>query len=222
MPDLGEGLEDATITGWSVARRRRGRAEPDAVHGRDEQGRGRDSEPVRGRVVELGGAEGETLAVGAVLVRIATAADVAQNVEPPKRKPVLVGYGADDAMDAAGDPLDDAAAREAAGAQAGRRTERRPVGGGGLRPGRHRHARGRAVRRGPVGAEPGYGGGARRAGRDGPTEWRCRAGRYPMHMPACRSTAPTCWGCVTGCAKPQATSADHAVRVDACACWRSR
>jgi 2-oxoisovalerate dehydrogenase E2 component (dihydrolipoyl transacylase) len=54
--------------------------------------------------VELGGAEGETLTVGSVLVRIATAATQEPVVPPPSangtaRKPVLVGYGADDAMD---------------------------------------------------------------------------------------------------------------------------
>ncbi len=58
--------------------------------------------PYAGRIVELGGAEGDTLDVGSVLVRIATGADDgAEPVAEPgtKRKPVLVGYGADDDMD---------------------------------------------------------------------------------------------------------------------------
>ncbi len=57
--------------------------------------------PFAGRIVELGGADGETLAVGAVLVRIATdaPAPVAQDDGKPRRKPVLVGYGTDDDMD---------------------------------------------------------------------------------------------------------------------------
>ena len=50
--------------------------------------------PYAGLITELGGGEGETLNVGAVLVRIATAADTGT-----KRRPVLVGYGADDEMD---------------------------------------------------------------------------------------------------------------------------
>jgi pyruvate dehydrogenase E2 component (dihydrolipoamide acetyltransferase) len=64
--------------------------------------------------VELGGAESETLTVGSVLVRIATAAAetagragnsaeepvaLPQSANGSVRKPVLVGYGADDEMD---------------------------------------------------------------------------------------------------------------------------
>jgi 2-oxoisovalerate dehydrogenase E2 component (dihydrolipoyl transacylase) len=64
--------------------------------------------------VELGGAEGETLTVGSVLVRIATAAAetagragnsaavpvaLPQSANGSVHKPVLVGYGADDEMD---------------------------------------------------------------------------------------------------------------------------
>ena len=47
VPDLGEGLEDATITAGGRGRRRR-RAQPDAVHGGDQQGRGGDPQPVCG------------------------------------------------------------------------------------------------------------------------------------------------------------------------------
>ena len=106
VPDLGEGLEDATITGWQRRGGRRRRTEPDTVHGGDRQGRGRDSQSYAGRIVELGGAEGETLTVGSVLVRIATAVAEPEPVVPAPsangsaRKPVLVGYGADDDMDA--------------------------------------------------------------------------------------------------------------------------
>ena len=65
--------------------------------------------PYAGRIVELGGAEGETLAVGSVLVRIATdgrdrrcsrgTGGAAAERQRQARKPVLVGYGADDEMD---------------------------------------------------------------------------------------------------------------------------
>ena len=57
--------------------------------------------PYAGRIVELGGAEGDTLPVGTVLARIATDAPApsSQNGGEPKRKAVLVGYGTDDAMD---------------------------------------------------------------------------------------------------------------------------
>jgi pyruvate dehydrogenase E2 component (dihydrolipoamide acetyltransferase) len=52
--------------------------------------------------VELGGDEGDTLAVGSVLVRIATdtaAVATPQSGSGTARKAVLVGYGADDDMD---------------------------------------------------------------------------------------------------------------------------
>jgi 2-oxoisovalerate dehydrogenase E2 component (dihydrolipoyl transacylase) len=54
--------------------------------------------PYPGRIVELGGDEGDTLNVGSMLVRIATGAEPVAETGP-KRKPVLVGYGADDGMD---------------------------------------------------------------------------------------------------------------------------
>jgi pyruvate dehydrogenase E2 component (dihydrolipoamide acetyltransferase) len=103
VPDLGEGLEDATITGWSVA------VGDDVVLNQTlctvetNKAEVEIPSPYPGRVVELGGAEGDTLAVGAVLVRIATdvpaPAPASQNGGGPARKAVLVGYGTDDAMD---------------------------------------------------------------------------------------------------------------------------
>ncbi|MDT5067496.1 MAG: hypothetical protein QOK02_3651, partial [Mycobacterium sp.] len=92
VPDLGEGLEDATITSWRVA------VGDDVVLNQvlctveTNKAEVEIPSPYSGRVVELGGAEGETLAVGAPLVRIAGGHTVARN-------PVLVGYGTDDAMD---------------------------------------------------------------------------------------------------------------------------
>jgi pyruvate dehydrogenase E2 component (dihydrolipoamide acetyltransferase) len=98
VPDLGEGLEEATITAWSVA-------VGDAVELNEtlctvetNKAEVEIPSPYAGRIVERGGNEGETLAVGAVLVRIATGAEQVAEVGP-KRKPVLVGYGADDGMD---------------------------------------------------------------------------------------------------------------------------
>ncbi len=62
--------------------------------------------PFAGQVLELGGAAGDTLTVGSLLVRIdtsrepaAAAAATTKNGGTP-RKSVLVGYGADDTMDA--------------------------------------------------------------------------------------------------------------------------
>ena len=95
VPDLGEGLEDATITAWSVAVGDDVELNQTLCTVETNKAEVEIPSPHAGRIVELGGREGETLPVGTVLVRIAT------DAEPPaqKRKPVLVGYGADDAMD---------------------------------------------------------------------------------------------------------------------------
>jgi 2-oxoisovalerate dehydrogenase E2 component (dihydrolipoyl transacylase) len=103
VPDLGEGLEDATITGWSVAVGDDVELNETLCTVETNKAEVEIPSPYAGRIVELGGAEGDTLAVGAVLVRIATAAaapaPASQNGSAPVRKAVLVGYGTDDAMD---------------------------------------------------------------------------------------------------------------------------
>jgi 2-oxoisovalerate dehydrogenase E2 component (dihydrolipoyl transacylase) len=103
VPDLGEGLEDATITGWSVAVGDDVALNQTLCTVETNKAEVEIPSPYAGRIVELGGAEGDTLAVGAVLVRIATdapaPAPASQNGGGPKRKAVLVGYGTDDAMD---------------------------------------------------------------------------------------------------------------------------
>ncbi|GFG51103.1 branched-chain alpha-keto acid dehydrogenase subunit E2 [Mycolicibacterium agri] len=117
VPDLGEGLEDATITGWSVAVGDRVELNQTLCTVETNKAQVEIPSPYAGEIVELGGAEGETLAVGAVLVRIATdspvpASELAATAEPEpapepaaaspngaRRRPVLVGYGADDDMD---------------------------------------------------------------------------------------------------------------------------
>ncbi len=99
VPDLGEGLEDATITQWSVAVGDEVDLNQTLCTVETNKAEVEIPSPYAGRIVELGGAEGDTLAVGTVLVRIATdsVAPVSQN--GAARKPVLVGYGADDDMD---------------------------------------------------------------------------------------------------------------------------
>jgi 2-oxoisovalerate dehydrogenase E2 component (dihydrolipoyl transacylase) len=114
VPDLGEGLEDATITGWNVAVGDEVGLNQTLCTVETNKAEVEIPSPYAGRIVELGGAEGETLTVGSVLVRIATSvAETAgragnsapEPVAPPPsasgtvRKPVLVGYGADDDMD---------------------------------------------------------------------------------------------------------------------------
>jgi 2-oxoisovalerate dehydrogenase E2 component (dihydrolipoyl transacylase) len=105
VPDLGEGLEDATITGWNVAVGDEVELNQTLCTVETNKAEVEIPSPYRGQIVELGGAEGDTLPVGSVLVRIATSVAEAEPVAPPPsangtaRKPVLVGYGADDAMD---------------------------------------------------------------------------------------------------------------------------
>jgi 2-oxoisovalerate dehydrogenase E2 component (dihydrolipoyl transacylase) len=111
VPDLGEGLEDATITGWSVAVGDDVELNQTLCTVETNKAEVEIPSPYAGRIVELGGAEGDTLTVGSVLVRIeASVAETAGRagnsapVPPPSangsaRKPVLVGYGADEAMD---------------------------------------------------------------------------------------------------------------------------
>jgi pyruvate dehydrogenase E2 component (dihydrolipoamide acetyltransferase) len=107
VPDLGEGLEDATITGWSVAAGDDVELNQTLCTVETNKAEVEIPSPYAGRIVELGGAEGETLTVGSVLVRIATTVTEPEPepVAPPPssngtaRKPVLVGYGADDEMD---------------------------------------------------------------------------------------------------------------------------
>jgi pyruvate dehydrogenase E2 component (dihydrolipoamide acetyltransferase) len=92
VPDLGEGLEEATITGWQVAVGDDVALNQVLCTVETNKAEVEIPSPYAGRIVELGGTEGDTLPVGAPLVRIATSGEVA-------RKPVLVGYGTDDAMD---------------------------------------------------------------------------------------------------------------------------
>jgi len=89
VPDLGEGLEDATITSWAVAVGDFVELNQTLCTVETNKAEVEIPSPYAGRIEALGGAEGETLAVGTLLVR----------VETDGRTPVLVGYGVDDEMD---------------------------------------------------------------------------------------------------------------------------
>ena len=99
VPDLGEGLQDATITGWAVAVGDTVALNQTLCTVETNKAEVEIPSPHAGRVVALGGAEGETLPVGMMLVRIDTGTPGRGNGAPPTRMPVLVGYGTDDAMD---------------------------------------------------------------------------------------------------------------------------
>jgi 2-oxoisovalerate dehydrogenase E2 component (dihydrolipoyl transacylase) len=112
VPDLGEGLEEATITGWLVSVGDQVELNQTLCTVETNKAEVEIPSPYAGRVVELGGSDGETLPVGSTLIRIATDAPAAaepasesaptpvpRNGNGAVRKPVLVGYGTDETMD---------------------------------------------------------------------------------------------------------------------------
>lgn len=114
VPDLGEGLEDATITGWSVAVGDLVELNQALCMLETNKAEVEIPSPYAGRVIELGGDVGDTLDVGVMLVRITGESPTGERSDgdPPEGKPtdavpadggvsgpVLVGYGADGRLD---------------------------------------------------------------------------------------------------------------------------
>jgi 2-oxoisovalerate dehydrogenase E2 component (dihydrolipoyl transacylase) len=118
VPDLGEGLEDATITTWSVAIGDDVELNQTICCLETAKAEVEIPSPYAGRIVELNGAEGDVLEVGSLLVRIdtrlgdesdepaaapatpdAAAPASTSNGAAPTRTPVLVGYGAEGGID---------------------------------------------------------------------------------------------------------------------------
>lgn len=97
VPDLGEGLDEVTLTSWNVAVGDQVALNEPLCSVETAKAEVEIPSPYAGRVVELGGAPGDVLRVGAPLVRIDVAG--APVAEPGGRPPVLVGYGADDSVD---------------------------------------------------------------------------------------------------------------------------
>ncbi|OMB78154.1 2-oxo acid dehydrogenase subunit E2 [Mycolicibacterium farcinogenes] len=110
VPDLGEGLEDATITSWSVGVGDTVELNQTLCTVETNKAEVEIPSPFAGQVLELGGKAGDTLTVGSLLVRVDTSEPAAQPSRTAttetvtngavSRKSVLVGYGADDTMDA--------------------------------------------------------------------------------------------------------------------------
>ncbi|OSC41615.1 dihydrolipoamide acetyltransferase family protein [Mycobacterium decipiens] len=95
VPDLGEGLEEVTVTCWRVAVGDEVEINQTLCSVETAKAEVEIPSPYAGRIVERGGAEGDVLQVGAVLVRIDTGPSL---VAPPNGEgavPTLVGYGAD-------------------------------------------------------------------------------------------------------------------------------
>jgi 2-oxoisovalerate dehydrogenase E2 component (dihydrolipoyl transacylase) len=114
VPDLGEGLEEVTLSCWQVAAGDDVELNQTLCSVETAKAEVEIPSPYAGRIVEIHGAEGDVLAVGSLLVRIDTVPDAtdgaprrpvnpvaanASNGESSTRRPILVGYGADDALD---------------------------------------------------------------------------------------------------------------------------
>ncbi len=99
MPDLGEGLADAEIVAWHVAAGDVVALNQTLVEVETEKAVVELPSPFAGTVVELLAAPGETVAVGAPIVTIETAAtdgsgdERAEDPSPSQHVPTLVGYG---------------------------------------------------------------------------------------------------------------------------------
>ncbi|HEX9761981.1 MAG TPA: biotin/lipoyl-containing protein, partial [Acidimicrobiia bacterium] len=80
LPDIGEGLTEAEIVRWLVAEGERVEADQPVVEVETDKAVVEIPSPYAGIVIEHGGAEGETLAVGSVLVVIG---EPGESNEPP-------------------------------------------------------------------------------------------------------------------------------------------
>src|SRR3954453_1392063 len=100
VPDLGEGLEEATIVEWLVAEGDDVTLNQPLVTVETAKAEVEIPSPFSGRIAQLGGAAGETLRVGQLLARFGGA-----EVPPPAapaaapRQATLVGYGHDESID---------------------------------------------------------------------------------------------------------------------------
>ncbi|NEW45846.1 2-oxo acid dehydrogenase subunit E2 [Nocardia cyriacigeorgica] len=105
LPDLGEGLTDAELQSWSVAVGDTVELNQTIAEVETAKAVVALPSPFAGTVVELLAEPGQTVPVGAPLIRVRTTApampeapSIAESSEPPapERKSVLVGYGPED------------------------------------------------------------------------------------------------------------------------------
>lgn len=103
VPDLGEGLQEVTVSCWKVAVGDDVELNQTLCAVETAKAEIEIPSPYAGRIVEIRGAAGDVLDVGSLLARIDTAPDAAaatgSNGESSTRRPVLVGYGIDDTLD---------------------------------------------------------------------------------------------------------------------------
>ncbi|OBG28365.1 dihydrolipoamide acetyltransferase family protein [Mycobacterium sp. 852002-51057_SCH5723018] len=109
VPDLGEGLEEVTVSCWNVAAGDDVELNQILCSVETAKAEVEIPSPYAGRIVETHGAEGDVLQVGSVLVRIDTAPVNGEAPAPngevaapngEMATPTLVGYGADAGIDA--------------------------------------------------------------------------------------------------------------------------
>lgn len=99
VPDLGEGLQEVTVTCWSVAVGDDVEINQTLCSVETAKAEVEIPSPYAGRIVELGCAEGDVLKVGAELVRIDTGPTAVAQPNGEGAVPTLVGYGADAAIE---------------------------------------------------------------------------------------------------------------------------
>lgn len=104
VPDLGEGLEEVTLTCWNVAVGDGVELNQTLCTVETAKAEVEIPSPYAGRIVERDGAEGDALKVGAVLARIDTAplneAALSASLNGGAAVPTMVDYGANSATDA--------------------------------------------------------------------------------------------------------------------------
>ncbi|OBI37760.1 dihydrolipoamide acetyltransferase family protein [Mycobacterium colombiense] len=100
VPDLGEGLEEVTVTQWHVAVGDDVELNQVLCTVETAKAEVEIPSPYAGRIVETNGAEGDVIDVGAVLLRIDTASSGGDLPSAETEVPTLVGYGADSGIDA--------------------------------------------------------------------------------------------------------------------------
>lgn len=99
VPDLGEGLEEVTVTKWHVALGDDVELNQVLCTVETAKAEVEIPSPYAGRVVERNGAEGDVINVGAVLLRIDTAPLGGDLPSVETEVPTLVGYGTDSGID---------------------------------------------------------------------------------------------------------------------------
>ncbi|OBH28072.1 branched-chain alpha-keto acid dehydrogenase subunit E2 [Mycobacterium sp. E342] len=99
VPDLGEGLQEVTVTHWNVAAGDDVELNQVLCSVETAKAEVELPSPYAGRIVETNGGVGDVLPVGAVLVRIDTAPLNGDEHSAAGTVPTLVGYGADAGID---------------------------------------------------------------------------------------------------------------------------